>query len=258
MLVAAPVMVVGGIALAVQQDIVLSGIVMVIVPVLVLIMYLIVRRLVPLYREGQELIDGISRILREQIIGANVIRGFVRQGHESRRFARANTGLTRNNLQSALLVAGMLPMIMIVVNLSSVAVVWFGGHRIESGEMRLGALTAFIAYILQILLAIMMAMYVFSTAPRAAACAERHPGGARHRAAVRRRRVRRRTRGTATPLAGGGAAAFGSGDSTVDSAMSVSPIPAPKPRCSTTSPSRRPPGPRRPSSAPPAAAKPHC
>ncbi|MFE5837830.1 ABC transporter ATP-binding protein [Arthrobacter sp. NPDC056493] len=173
MLAAAPVMGIGGIILAVEQNAVLSSIVIVIVPVLVLIMYLIVRRLIPLYRQGQALIDGITRILREQIIGANVIRGFVRQKHEVARFAEANRRLTRNNLQSALLVAGMLPMIMIVVNLSSVAVVWFGGHLISSGGMEVGALTAFIAYILQILLAIMMAMYVFSTAPRAAVCAER-------------------------------------------------------------------------------------
>jgi ATP-binding cassette subfamily B protein len=173
MLVAAPAMGIGGIVLALNQDVVLSGIVVAIVPVLVLIMYLIVRRLVPLYREGQILIDRISRVLREQIIGANVIRAFVRQAHEARRFAVVNRELTRNNLQSALLVAGMLPLIMIVVNLSSVAVVWFGGHRIQAGDMRLGALTAFIAYILQILIAIMMAMYVLMTAPRAAACAER-------------------------------------------------------------------------------------
>jgi ATP-binding cassette subfamily B multidrug efflux pump len=173
MLAAAPVMGIGGIILAVQQNAALSAVVIVIVPLLVLIMYLIVRRLIPLYRSGQALIDGITRILREQIIGVNVIRGFVRQKHEAARFAVANRRLTRNNLQSALLVAGMLPMIMIVVNLSSVAVVWFGGHLITSGSMEVGALTAFIAYILQILLAIMMAMYVFSTAPRAAVCAER-------------------------------------------------------------------------------------
>ncbi|WP_181038867.1 ABC transporter ATP-binding protein [Arthrobacter sp. Y81] len=173
MLVAAPAMGIGGIVLALNQDVVLSGIVVAIVPVLVVIMYLIVRRLVPLYREGQILIDRISRVLREQIIGANVIRAFVRQAHEARRFAVVNRELTRNNLQSALLVAGMLPLIMIVVNLSSVAVVWFGGHRIQAGDMKLGALTAFIAYILQILIAIMMAMYVLMTAPRAAACAER-------------------------------------------------------------------------------------
>ena len=173
MLAAAPVMGIGGIVLAVQQDATLSAVVIAIVPLLVLIMALIVRRLIPLYRQGQELIDGVTRILREQIIGASVIRAFVRQDHEARRFAEANRKLTRNNLQSALLVAGMLPMIMIVVNLSSVAVVWFGGHLIQSGRMQVGALTAFIAYILQILLAIMMAMYVFMTAPRAAVCAER-------------------------------------------------------------------------------------
>jgi ATP-binding cassette subfamily B protein len=173
MLVAAPAIFLGGIVLAIQQDLPLSGIVVAVVPVLAVIMVTIVRRLVPLYREGQGLIDRISRMLREQIIGANVIRGYVRQGHEIRRFDGANQELTRNNLHSALLVAGMMPMIMLVVNLSSVGVVWFGGHRIQSGEMKLGALTAFIAYILQILIAIMMAMYVFMTAPRAAACAER-------------------------------------------------------------------------------------
>ncbi|WP_224049735.1 ABC transporter ATP-binding protein [Arthrobacter sp. NicSoilB4] len=173
MLVAAPAIFVGGIVLAMHQDIVLSGIVVAVVPVLAVIMTLIVRRLVPLYRQGQELIDRTSRMLREQIIGANVIRAFVRQRHEIRRFDAVNKDLTNNNLRSALLVAGMMPLIMLVVNLSSVGVVWFGGHRIQSGEMRLGALTAFIAYILQILIAIMMAMYVFMTAPRAAACAER-------------------------------------------------------------------------------------
>ncbi|MDR6558683.1 ATP-binding cassette subfamily B protein [Arthrobacter pascens] len=176
MLAAAPVMGIGGIILAVQQDAALSVVVIAIVPLLVLIMTVIVRRLIPLYRQGQALIDGVTRILREQIIGASVIRAFVRQGHEAARFAEANRQLTGNNLQSALLVAGMLPMIMIVVNLSSVAVVWFGGHLIQAGSMQVGALTAFIAYILQILLAIMMAMYVFMTAPRAAVCAERVQG----------------------------------------------------------------------------------
>jgi ATP-binding cassette subfamily B protein len=173
MLFAGPAMGIGGIVLAVQQDVALSVVVIVIVPLLLLIMYLIVRRLIPLYREGQDLLDRSGSILREQIIGVDVIRAFVRQGHEKRRFAEANAGLTANNLQSALLVAGMLPLIMLVVNTSSVAVVWFGGHRIQAGLMNLGALTAFIAYIMQILLAIMMSMYVLMTAPRAAVCAER-------------------------------------------------------------------------------------
>lgn len=173
MLFAGPAMGIGGIVLAVQQDVALSVVVIVIVPLLLLIMYLIVHRLIPLYREGQDLLDRSGGILREQIIGVDVIRAFVRQGHEVRRFAETNAGLTANNLQSALLVAGMLPMIMLVVNISSVAVVWFGGHRIQAGLMNLGALTAFIAYIMQILLAIMMSMYVLMTAPRAAVCAER-------------------------------------------------------------------------------------
>ncbi len=173
MLVAGPAMGVGGVVLALQQDVALSSVVIVIVPLLLLIMYLIVRRLIPLYREGQDLLDRSGGILREQIIGAGVIRSFVRQDREVRRFARVNASLTANNLQSALLVAGMLPLVMLVVNISSVAVVWFGGHRIQSGLMNIGALTAFIAYILQILLAIMMSMYVLMTAPRAAVCAER-------------------------------------------------------------------------------------
>ena len=173
MLVAGPAMGGGAIILALQQDVALSTVVIVIVPLLVLIMALIVRRLISLYREGQELLDRAGGILREQIIGANVIRAFVRQDYETRRFARTNTRLTANNLESALLVAGMLPMIMLVVNLSSVAVVWFGGHRIQAGLMNIGALTAFISYIMQILLGIMMAMYVLMTAPRAAVCAER-------------------------------------------------------------------------------------
>ncbi|MEW1804861.1 ABC transporter ATP-binding protein [Pseudarthrobacter sp. NPDC080039] len=173
MLFAGPAMGIGGVVLAVHQDPALSVVVIAIVPILLLIMYLIVRRLIPLYREGQDLLDRTGGILREQIIGVDVIRAFVRQRHEVRRFAETNAGLTANNLQSALLVAGMLPMIMLVVNISSVAVVWFGGHRIQAGLMNIGALTAFIAYIMQILLAIMMSMYVLMTAPRAAVCAER-------------------------------------------------------------------------------------
>ncbi|QNE14602.1 ABC transporter ATP-binding protein [Pseudarthrobacter sp. NBSH8] len=202
MLVAAPVMAAGGVLLAWQQDIVLSSVVIVIMPILLLIMYLIVRRLVPLYRQGQELLDRTGELLREQIIGANVIRSFVRQGHETRRFAKTNTSLTGNNLQSSLLVAGMLPLIMIVVNLSSVAVVWFGGHRVYDGGMNIGALTAFIAYILQILLAIMMAMYVFMTAPRAAACAERLGAVLNTKPSVQDQQTSRGT-GHGSPLDGG-------------------------------------------------------
>ncbi|WP_284752765.1 ABC transporter ATP-binding protein [Arthrobacter sp. efr-133-R2A-120] len=173
MLVAAPVMGIGGVILAVEQDVALSWIVFAIVPVLLVIMLLIVRKLVPLYREGQGLVDRINGVLREQILGTAVIRAFVRQPFEMKRFEAANDALTKNNLRSARIVAAMLPLVMTVVNLSSAGVVWLGGHRIIAGDMQLGALTAFIAYIMQILLAIMMAMYVLSTAPRAAVSAER-------------------------------------------------------------------------------------
>jgi ATP-binding cassette subfamily B protein len=173
MLVAAPVMGIGGVILAVQQDVALSWMVFAIVPVLLVIMLLIVRKLVPLYREGQSLVDRINGVLREQILGTAVIRAFVRQPFEMKRFEAANDALTQNNLRSARIVAAMLPLVMIVVNLSSAGVVWLGGQRIIAGDMQLGALTAFIAYIMQILLAIMMAMYVLSTAPRAAVSAER-------------------------------------------------------------------------------------
>ncbi len=173
MLVAAPVMGIGGVILAVEQDVALSWIVFAIVPVLLVIILLIVRKLVPLYREGQGLVDRINGVLREQILGTAVIRAFVRQPFEMKRFEAANDALTKNNLRSARIVAAMLPLVMTVVNLSSAGVVWLGGHRIIAGDMQLGALTAFIAYIMQILLAIMMAMYVLSTAPRAAVSAER-------------------------------------------------------------------------------------
>ncbi|MGW9412663.1 ABC transporter ATP-binding protein [Arthrobacter cupressi] len=173
MLVAAPVMGVGGVVLAVAQDGTLAWLVFAIIPLLMLIMLRIVRRLVPLYREGQGLVDRINTVIREQILGAMMIRAFVRRTHERERFAAANGALTANNLRSARIVAVMLPLVMTVVNLSSVAVVWLGGLRIVHGEMELGALTAFMAYIMQILLAIMMAMYVLSAAPRAEVSAER-------------------------------------------------------------------------------------
>ncbi len=173
MLVAAPVMGIGGVLLAVAQDGTLAWLVFAIIPLLMLIMLRIVNKLVPLYRQGQGLVDRINTVVREQILGVMVIRAFVRRSYERKRFAAANGALTANNLRSARIVAVMLPLVMIVVNLSSVAVVWLGGLRIVSGAMELGALTAFTAYIMQILLAIMMAMYVLSAVPRAEVSAER-------------------------------------------------------------------------------------
>ncbi len=173
MMGAAPLIGVGGLVMALVQDVALSIVMVVVVPVLGLIMVFIVRRLVPLYRAGQDLLDANSRVLGEQVSGAAVIRSFGRQHSERMRYGLINAQLTKNNLSSALLIAAMLPLLMLVVNLSTVVVVWCGGQRIASGDLNIGSLIAFIAYLLQILLAIMMLMYVLSAAPRAAACAER-------------------------------------------------------------------------------------
>ncbi|MGG5172613.1 ABC transporter ATP-binding protein [Pseudarthrobacter sp. J1738] len=173
LVLSAPITGIGGILLAMRQDMPLSAVILVIVPALIIIMTLVVRRLVPLYREGQVLLDGVNAMIREQIMGTSVIRAFVRQDFEIQRFTKANVALTRNSLSSAQWIAFMIPAIMVVVNLGSVAVIWFGAQRIADGQMELGALTAFISYIMQILVAIMSVMFVLSWAPRAAASAER-------------------------------------------------------------------------------------
>lgn len=173
LMVTAPIMCIGGIILAMNQDVPLSGILLVIVPVLLVVIGLIVRRLVPLFRRAQKLLDAINGVLREQIMGLSVIRAFVRGEYEAQRFAGANSDLTRTQLGVGRMMALMFPSIMLVVNLSSVGVLWFGGHRIGSGDMQIGALTAFLSYIMQILMSIMMAMFMFMMVPRAAVCAER-------------------------------------------------------------------------------------
>jgi ATP-binding cassette, subfamily B, multidrug efflux pump len=173
LMVSAPIMCVGGIVLALRQDIPLSGLLLVIVPVLIGIVGTIVTRMRPLFRGMQVRIDGINRVLREQISGIRVIRAFVRDAHERRRFGAANTELMDVSLQVGRVMAFMFPSVLLVINLSTVAVLWFGGHRIASGGMQVGALTAFIAYLLQILMAVMMATFMFVMIPRAEVCAER-------------------------------------------------------------------------------------
>ncbi|WFB08753.1 ABC transporter ATP-binding protein/permease [Streptomyces sp. LX-29] len=173
LMVAAPIMCVGGIALALQQDVPLSGLLLLIVPVLGLITGVVLLRMRPLFRGVQSRIDTVNRVLREQITGIRVIRAFVRDDHERRRFTVANEGLLDVSLRAGRLMALMFPAVMLVVNLSSVAVVWFGGHRIDDGEMQIGALTAFLAYLMQILMSVMMATFMFMMVPRAEVCAER-------------------------------------------------------------------------------------
>ncbi|MEV1173004.1 ABC transporter ATP-binding protein [Nonomuraea sp. NPDC049784] len=173
MMVAAPIMCVGGIVLALRQDAALSSLLLVVLPVMIVIVGLIVVRMRPLFRTMQERIDRINQVLREQITGIRVIRAFVRDRHERERFGVSNDQLTDVSLRVGRLMALMFPSVMLVVNLSSVAVVWFGGHRIADGTMQVGALTAVIAYLMQILMSVMMAMFMFMMIPRAEVCAER-------------------------------------------------------------------------------------
>ncbi|MDX3541085.1 ABC transporter ATP-binding protein [Streptomyces europaeiscabiei] len=169
----APIMCVGGIVLSLGLDVPLSGVLLAVVPVLAICVSLIVRRLRPLFRTMQERLDTVNRVLREQITGNRVIRAFVRDDYEKDRFRKANAELTDVSLGTGRMLALMFPIVMTVVNLSSVAVVWFGAHRIDSGGMEIGALTAFLAYLMQIVMAVMMATFMFMMMPRAEVCAER-------------------------------------------------------------------------------------
>ncbi|MFJ2016019.1 ABC transporter ATP-binding protein [Streptomyces nodosus] len=173
LLVSAPIMCVGGIVLALGLDVPLSGVLVAVVPVLGLCVTLIVRRLRPLFRSMQVRLDTVNRVLREQISGNRVIRAFVRDGYEKDRFRGANGDLTEVALGTGRTMALMFPMVMTVVNLSSIAVVWFGAHRIDSGGMQIGDLTAFLAYLMQIVMSVMMATFMFMMVPRAEVCAER-------------------------------------------------------------------------------------
>ena len=169
----APITCVGGIILAVRQDGPLSGVLLVSVPALIGLIGLIVVRMGPLFRSMQERIDRVNQVLREQITGIRVIRAFVRDEHERLRFAEANRTLTDVSLATGKLMALMFPTVMLVVNISSVGVVWFGAHRIDSGGMQVGSLIAFLSSLIQILIAIMMATFMFIMIPRAQVCADR-------------------------------------------------------------------------------------
>jgi ATP-binding cassette, subfamily B, multidrug efflux pump len=173
LMVAAPIMCVGGIILALNQDVRLSSLLLVAVPALGVIVALIISRMRPLFRKMQERIDEINRILREQIAGVRVIRAFVRDRSERDRFATANSSLYEVSLGTGRLMALMFPSVLLVLNLSSIAVLWFGGHLVADGSMPIGALTAYLTYLLQILMSVMMATFMFVMVPRAEVCAER-------------------------------------------------------------------------------------
>jgi ATP-binding cassette subfamily B protein len=173
LLIAAPFIVVGGVILALRQDVGLSGILLVSVPVMVLTVGTVVTRMVPQFQAMQTRIDKVNQILREQITGIRVVRAFIREPDEERRFDGANTDLTETSLRAGHLQAFMFPTVLLVLNVSSAAAVWIGGNRISSGQMKVGALIAFLSYLIQILMALMMATFMIVLMPRAAVCADR-------------------------------------------------------------------------------------
>ena len=173
LLVAAPIMIVGGTIMALREDGPLSLLLLVSIPALVLSVGSVVIRLVPQFQKMQERIDSVNRILREQITGIRVVRAFVREPDEARRFGAANDELTATSLRAGQLMAFMFPIVLLVLNVSSVAAVWIGASRINSGELQIGELVAFLSYLIQILMSVMMATFVAVMAPRASVSAER-------------------------------------------------------------------------------------
>lgn len=171
--VMAPIMCVGGIVMALREDLGLSWILLIAVPGLALSMGLIVARMVPGFRAMQVRIDAVNRVLREQITGIRVVRAFVRERFEVDRFAGANNSLTAAALHVGRLMALMFPTVMLISNVTSVAVIWFGGHAIADGTMEIGALSALLSYIMLILMSVMMASFIAMMVPRASVCADR-------------------------------------------------------------------------------------
>jgi ATP-binding cassette subfamily B protein len=173
MAVSAPLTIVIGVIAALHQDVGLSVILAVAIPAAAILLGSIVGRMVPSFRLMQVRLDGINRILREQITGIRVIRAFVREPEERTRFAKANAGLTEMALRASRLMAWTFPLVNLVVNVASVAVLWLGASRIDSGHLQIGSLVAYLSYLIQILMAVMLATFTISMIPRAAVSAGR-------------------------------------------------------------------------------------
>jgi len=173
LMVMAPIMMVGGIVMAVREDVGLSWLIAATVPVLAGLLAIIISRMVPSFRLMQSRIDEVNRLLREQITGVRVVRAFVREPLETERFEVANSDLTTVAVRAGRWLATMFPTVMLVANVASVAVLWFGGHRVESGDMEVGALTAYLSYLMQIVMAVMMGTFMMMQIPRSAVCADR-------------------------------------------------------------------------------------
>jgi ATP-binding cassette subfamily B protein len=172
-MVMAPIMLVGGVILALAEDVTMSGLLLVIVPVLAATAGAIVWRMVPHFRRMQKRIDAINSVLREQITGLRVVRAFVRERRERERFGVVNEELFDTSLRAGRLMALAFPVVMLIMNMASVLVLWFGAREIQAGDMQIGSLTAFLSYIMYILMAVMMSTMIFMMIPRASVAAER-------------------------------------------------------------------------------------
>lgn len=173
MLVVAPIMGVGGVIMALRQDVELSAVLLLVIPALVISISLIIRQMRPLFREMQERIDGLNDVSREQIQGVRVIRAFVKERHEAERFGEANRANMDVSIAAGRVMSMMFPTVMGIMNISVVLATWFGGFRIASGDLQVGTLTAFQNYLVQILMAVMMATFMLMLWPRAEVSAER-------------------------------------------------------------------------------------
>jgi ATP-binding cassette subfamily B multidrug efflux pump len=172
-MVSAPILIVGGIIMALQQDVPLSGLLVVILPIMVAFIGLVMSRAIPLFQAMQKKLDRINQVMRETLAGVRVIRAFVRTQHEEERFEVANRDLFDTSIRVNRLFAVTMPVMIAILNLSTVAVMWFGAIRVDSGDMPIGNLTAFLQYLMQILFSVLMAVFMFVFVPRAAVSAGR-------------------------------------------------------------------------------------
>ena len=175
MMILAPITAVGGIIMALREDVPLSGVLVVILPVMAMVVGFLMTRALPLFKAMQVKIDRVNKVMREKLSGIRVIRAFVRTDYETERFDAANRDLTDTSLKVSRLMALMMPSLMIILNLSMVAIMWFGGLRVDAATnaMPIGNLTAFLTYVMQILFSVMMATVMFVMVPRAAVSADR-------------------------------------------------------------------------------------
>jgi ATP-binding cassette, subfamily B, multidrug efflux pump len=173
LLVSAPILAIGGIIAAASLDLQLVWVIAVAVPVLLISIGLIVTRTVPLFRLMQKRIDTVNRVLREQLMGIRVVRAFVREDIETARFDRANVDVTQTALQAGRMFALVFPVVMLIMNVSSVGVIWFGAFHVEDGTMQVGTVFAFLSYLIQILMAVMMSTFMAIMIPRAAVSGDR-------------------------------------------------------------------------------------